>query len=79
MTFEECLIEKAKEGPYVDALTFSQFEEVKIAARKYAIEAIKADRQRINQLCLQKTNIHEGVSFSCPFDVDMINNLPILL
>jgi len=45
----------------------------------FATEAIKADRQRISQMCLNKATTHEGVSFSCPFDVESINSLPIEL
>lgn len=52
---------------------------LKMAAEIYATEAIKADRQRISQLCLSKASIHEGVSFSCPFDVELIHSLPIQL
>jgi len=46
---------------------------------QFATEAIKADRQRISQLCLNKATTHEGISFSCPFDVESIHSLPIQL
>lgn len=89
MTFEDCLDQVAKNQGYSDwqnmtiRLHYTGAIIPPIIYQKasdlFATEAIKADRQRISQLCLSKASIHEGVSFSCPFDVEMIHSLPIQL
>ncbi|KAA6438846.1 hypothetical protein FEM33_15615 [Dyadobacter flavalbus] len=82
-TFEESLNQAREQLEYESVFHIQDpiklAEVVNLAANIFAAAAIKADRQRISQFYLNKATVHEGVSFSCPLDPEMIHNLPIHL
>lgn len=82
-TFEESLSQASEELKYEPLFQIQEpaklAEVVSLAANIFAAAAIKADRQRISQLYINKATTHEGISFSCPFDPDSIHSLPIQL
>ena len=82
-TFEESLNQAKEQLKYEYVFQIQDpiklAEIFNLAANIYAAAAIKADRQRISQLYVNKATVHEGISFSCPFDPEMIHSLPIQL